>query len=100
MRLCSECEKKSVRKIQHFSKTHRCGNCRSEFRYSKWIRFLSSLSLELAIPTGIILGLIVKSWLVVIIISGGIPLMFEYLLKKHSKLVLVGLRAKLKEKGL
>lgn len=100
MKYCSECENYSVRKIRHFSKTHRCEKCCAEFRYSKWIRFLSVLSAEFAIPVGIILGFMTESWLVFIIVSIGVPLTFEYLLKKHSKLVLIGLRAKLKEKGL
>lgn len=100
MRDCPECGDASLKRIVHLSKDYRCAKCMAEFSLSKGVGFLSALGGEFAFFVGIILGLLNQSWLVFILVSICIPLLFEYLLRQNAKLKLVGLRGKLRAKGL
>ncbi len=100
MRNCPECGAGSLKRITHLYKEYRCGNCNSEFETTVPFSIIGALLTEVSIIAGIIVGLANSSWMAFISISVIVPFVSNTFLRKKSKLKLVGLRAKLKEKGL
>ena len=99
-RVCPECTEPLLRKINHFSKEFRCGKCRSEFVLTGVSKFIRAFTVDFMLWFGVILGLITNSWLIGIFCSLVLPILGYTYTTKYSKLKLVGLRAKIKEKGL
>ncbi len=103
MQECPEYGKDSLKTLTHYYKHYRCADCNAEFQVVSSEGFGETFIFHLFFMVGITTGFISGSWLAFICISFLLPLLIEKLIRKNKqkdKLKLVGLRAKLKEKGL